>query len=99
MIARAHAKGVLIYGATILPFGANSYYSAAHETVRVQVNEYIKSGAFDGYIDFEAAVTDGQNPPKLDTVSATWAQQDGLHPGPAGYQKIGDAADLTMFSR
>ena len=99
MIARAHAKGVLIYGATILPFGANSYYSAAHEAVRVQVNEYIKSGAFDGYIDFEAAVTDGQNPPKLDTVSATWAQQDGLHPGPAGYQKIGDAADLTMFAR
>src|SRR4029077_17536056 len=66
MIARAHAKGVLIYGATILPFGANGYYSAAHEGVRVQVNDYIKSGAFDGYIDFEAAVTDGQNPPNLD---------------------------------
>jgi lysophospholipase L1-like esterase len=99
MIARAHAKGVLIYGATILPFGANGYYSPAHETVRVQVNEYIKSGAFDGYIDFEAAVTDGQNPPNLDAVSAAWAQQDGLHPGPAGYQKIGDAADLTMFTK
>ena len=100
MISRAHAQGVLIYGATILPFGSNTmYYSPAHETVRQQVNAYIKSGAFDGYIDFEAAVTDGATPPNLQMVYAQWAQQDGLHPGPAGYQKIGETPDLALFTR
>ena len=99
LIARAHAKGVLIYGATILPFGGNSYYSTAHESVRQQVNAYIRSGVFDGVIDFEAAVTDGGNPPKLQAALAAWAQQDGLHPGPAGYQKIGDSADLSLFNK
>ena len=99
MIAAAHAKGLLIYGATITPFGGNAYYSVAHESVRQQVNTYIKSGAFDGFIDFDAAVTDGGNPPKLQATYAAWAQMDGLHPGPAGYQKMGSSADLTLFSR
>jgi len=99
LIARAHASGLLIYGATILPFGGNSYYTPEHETVRLQVNDYIESGVFDGYIDFEAALTDGGNPPRLQPAYAAWAQQDGLHPGPAGYQAIGDQADLALFTR
>jgi lysophospholipase L1-like esterase len=99
LIARAHAKGVLIYGGTITPFGGNSYYTAAHETVRQQVNTYIKSGAFDGYIDFDATLTDGGNPPKIQAQYATWAQADGLHPGPAGYQAMGNTADLTLFTK
>jgi lysophospholipase L1-like esterase len=99
LIARAHAKGVLIYGATILPFAGNGYYTADHETVRKQVNDYIKSGVFDGYIDFDAAVSDGADPPKMQAPFAAWAQQDWLHPGPAGYQAIGDSVDLAIFSR
>jgi lysophospholipase L1-like esterase len=99
LISQAHAKGLLIYGATILPFGGNSYYSTAHEDVRQQVNTYIKSGVFDGYIDFDAALTDGGNPPKLQSAYATWAQTDWLHPGPAGYQKMGDSVDLTLFTK
>jgi lysophospholipase L1-like esterase len=99
MISRAHAQGVLVYGATILPFGSSGFYSPAHENVRQQVNAYIKSGVFDGYIDFEAAVTDGATPPNLQMVYAAWAQQDGLHPGPAGYQRMGETPDLTLFTR
>ena len=99
LISDAHARGLLIYGATILPFGANAYYTVAHESVRQQVNTYIKSGAFDGFIDFDAALTDGGNPPKLQATYAAWAQADGLHPGPAGYQKMGDSIDLTLFTR
>jgi lysophospholipase L1-like esterase len=97
LINRAHAKGLLIYGATILPFSGNGYYSAAHEDVRQQVNAYVKSGAFDGYVDFDAALTDGGNPPKLQATYATWAQTDWLHPGPAGYQKMGDSIPLSSF--
>jgi lysophospholipase L1-like esterase len=103
LIGAAHAKGLLIYGATITPFGgntgANGYYSAAHESVRQQVNTYIKSGVFDGYIDFDAAVTDGGDPPKLKAAYAAWSQTDGLHPGPAGYQKMADSVDLTLFTK
>ena len=99
LISRAHAQGVLIYGATILPFGQNGYYSPQREGVRQQVNAYIKSGVFDGYIDFEAAVTDGATPPNLQGIYAEWAQEDGLHPGPAGYQKIGETPDLALFTR
>jgi lysophospholipase L1-like esterase len=99
LIKRARAKNVLIYGGTITPFGGNSYYSTAHEMVRQQVNTYIKSGAFDGFIDFDAAVTDGGSPPKLQATYAAWSQMDGLHPGPAGYQAMGMAADLTLFTK
>jgi lysophospholipase L1-like esterase len=103
MISQAHAAGLLIYGATITPFGANSYYTAAHESVRQQVNTYIKSGVFDGVLDFDAAVTDGGNPPKLQSAYATWTSADGsgdgLHPSPAGYQKMADSADLSLFSK
>ena len=100
MISQAHAKGLLIYGATITPFGGySSYYTTGHESVRQQVNTYIKSGVFDGYIDFDAALTDGGNPPKLQSTYATWAQSDGLHPGPAGYQKMADSVDLTLFTK
>jgi len=99
LIAEAHQKGLLIYAGTILPFGANGYFSAAHESVRQQVNTYLKSGVFDGYLDFDAALTDGGEPPKLQTVYATWAQTDGLHPGPAGYQKMGETAELTLFTK
>jgi lysophospholipase L1-like esterase len=97
MISQAHAKGLLVYGATITPFGSNSYYTAAHETARQGVNTYIKTpGKFDGFIDFDAAVRDTSNPPKLQT---TYDSGDGLHLNPAGYQKMADTIDLTLFTR
>lgn len=99
LISRAHAKGLLIYGGTILPFNGNSYYSAAHESVRQQVNTYIRSGAFDGVIDFDKACSDGGNPPKLLAACAKWSQQDWLHPGPEGYKKMGEAVDLALFTK
>jgi lysophospholipase L1-like esterase len=99
MISQAHTAGLLIYGATITPFGGNSYYTAAHEMVRQQVNTYIRGGAFDGFIDFDAAVTDGGNPPMLQATYAAWSQMDGLHPGPVGYQKMGDSVDLSLFTK
>ncbi len=103
LISQGHAKGLLVFGATITPFGAYSGYTAAREAVRQQVNTYIKSGAFDGVLDFDAAVTDGGSPPKLQSQYATWTSADGsgdgLHPSPAGYQKMADSVDLTLFTK
>jgi lysophospholipase L1-like esterase len=96
MISQAHAQHLLVYGATITPFGANTYYSVAHESVRQAVNTYIKSGVYDGYIDLNAAVSDTSNPPKL---PAAYDSGDGLHLTPAGYQKLADAVDLTLLTK
>jgi len=98
LITMAHAKNVLIYGGTITPFGADASY-AAHDSLRVQVNQFIRSGVFDGVIDFDMALTDGGNPAKLQEMYATWSMEDGLHPGPAGYQKMGQTPDLTLFTK
>ena len=35
---KAHARGLRAYGATITPFGGNSYYTVAHEFERQSVN-------------------------------------------------------------
>jgi lysophospholipase L1-like esterase len=109
LISRAHAKGLLIYGATILPFNgytsSSGSWSATEESVRQQVNTYIKGGAFDGYIDFDAALTDGGSPPKLKSAYSQWTvgnpagSADSLHPGPAGYKAMGDAVDLALFTK
>jgi lysophospholipase L1-like esterase len=106
LIKRAHDKGLKIYGGTILPFGGSSdYYSASAESTRQQVNTYIKSGVFDGVIDFDAALSDGGSPPKLKAEYAAWTPNnpqgsaDGLHPGTAGYQKMGETPDLTLFTK
>jgi len=105
LISRGHAKMLKVYGGTITPFGGDTsgsptYYTAAHEMVRQQVNTWIKmAGNFDGFIDFDAAITDGGNPPKIQATYAAWSQMDGLHPGPAGYKAMGDAVDLTLFTK
>jgi lysophospholipase L1-like esterase len=99
VIAAAHAQQLLIYGGTILPFAGNGYYTAEHESVRQQVNTYIRSGAFDGVLDFDAALSDGGNPPKLKAADAAWAQMDWLHPGPVGYHAMGAAVDLALFTK
>lgn len=99
LISQAHAKGLLIYGATITPFGTNSYYTVATESVRQQVNAYIKSGVFDGFLDFDAAVTNNGSPPSLQAQYDTWAQTDGLHLNPAGYQQLANSVNLTLFTK
>lgn len=104
LIKAAHDKSLIVYGATILPFGGNSYDNTtsatmpgSHEQVRVQVNNYIKSSAFDGVIDFDAALTDGKTPTPGLLAAANSA--DKLHPGPAGYKMMSDKVDLTQFTK
>ena len=57
MIDLAHVNGILVYGATLLPFGGSFYDSVDHEAAREQVNEWIRnSGRFDAVIDLDAAL-------------------------------------------
>jgi lysophospholipase L1-like esterase len=104
MITMAHAKNLLIYGATITPFGGDMDYVGG-DAERLQVNQFIRTGGangaspFDGVIDFDMALTDGGKPAKLQDMYANWSMTDGLHPNPAGYAKMGATPDLSMFTK
>ena len=98
LIARAHARRVKIYGATLRPYGGNGwpYHSAAGEKTREQVNAWIRgSGAFDGVVDFDKAIRDPAAPKKM---LAAYDSGDHLHPNSAGYRVMADAVDLGMFA-
>jgi len=96
MIKKAHDKGIKIYGGTIAPFKGNNYYNASREKGRQMVNEWIRtSGAFDGVIDFDAAVRDAEQNDRLNP--AYLFENDWLHPNADGYEKMGNSIDLSLF--
>lgn len=94
---QAHAQGIKVIGATITPFGGTDYAKTnweIREEIRQKLNEWIKTTEyFDGYIDFDAAIRDEENP----TFMANKYSSDGLHPNFAGYLKLGEAIDLSLF--
>ena len=95
LIARAHARGVRIFGATLPPFRGARYYTPAGEATREAVNTWIRtSGAFDGVVDFDAAIRDPANPLRLNPA---YDSGDHLHPDDAGYQAMADAVNLRML--
>ena len=98
LIARAHAKHVKIYGATLTPYGGNGwpYHSAVGEKTRQEVNAWIRSpDAFDGVVDFDKAIRDPAAPEKM---LAAYDSGDHLHPSSAGYQAMANAVDLSLFT-
>ncbi|ARA93149.1 hypothetical protein AWN76_008240 [Rhodothermaceae bacterium RA] len=97
MIDRAHARGIRVYGATILPFGGSFYDAPEREAARQTVNDWIRtSGAFDAVIDFDAALRDPAQPTRLLPAADTG---DHLHPNETGYRMMAEAVDLTLFTR
>ncbi len=100
MAVRARARGVTIYGATLLTFENETFqpgfYTEAGEAKRQAVNAWIRSsGAFDAVLDFEKILRDPGHPtqmlPKYDVG-------DHLHPSDLGYVTLGDAIPLDLFA-
>jgi lysophospholipase L1-like esterase len=95
MIEDAHAKGIRVYGATILPFGKSFYSTDYRENARNNINDWIRnSGRFDAVIDFDRALRDPQDT----TCLLPSAQSDYLHPNVEGYKMMGEAIDLELFT-
>ena len=95
IIARAHAHGILVYGATLTPYKGAHYFMPEGEQVREAVNQWIKtSGAFDGVVDFAPSVADKSDPTTFDT---SYNLNDKLHPNDAGYQAMANAIDLGLL--
>lgn len=96
LIARAHARGFLIFGATLLPSEGNNRWTPELEVKRQAINQWIRaSGEFDGTIDFDAVVRDPGEPSKL---LPHYDSGDHIHPSDAGYQAMGDSVDLDLFT-
>ncbi len=96
MIELCHEHNIKVYGAPILPFGANGYYSPASEEVRTMINDWMRSdeSGFDGIIDFESVLADPLDPTKL---QKRYSPSDGLHPY-EGYDVMAEAIDLELFT-
>jgi len=95
VIERAHSHGIKAIGATLTPFSGAAYYSDAGETVRQAVNQFIRSGAFDAVVDFDAVTRDPENPK---VFKAEYDSGDHLHPGDVGYKAMADSIDLSLFA-
>lgn len=97
IVARAHARGLKVHGATILPFGSNAYYhpGAEAEAARQAINAWIRTpGHFDSVIDLDRALRDPQQPGRLLPAYDTG---DGLHPNPAGFRAMAEAVPLETL--
>jgi lysophospholipase L1-like esterase len=95
IIARAHARGIKVMLATILPYGGADYYSEAGEFIRQAVNQWIRTGgAADAVVDFDAVIRDPAVPTRM---KEGFHSGDHLHGSDAGYEAMAAAVDLAMF--
>lgn len=93
LVARAHARGIRVIGATVTPYGGHGRWSEARESVRRQVNAIIRgSGLFDAVVDFDAAVRDPAFPHRM---RAAYDSGDHLHFNAAGMRAMADRINLA----
>jgi lysophospholipase L1-like esterase len=95
MVGQAHARGLKVVGATLMPFGGHRGYSDARESVRQQINAEIRAGrVFDAVADFDKALRDPYDPRRL---RADYDSGDHLHPSDKGYARMAEAFDLESL--
>ncbi|MEX3981898.1 SGNH/GDSL hydrolase family protein [Paraburkholderia sp. EG287A] len=93
VIAQAHGRGVRIFGATLTP----ASLPPEREAIRTAVNQWIRtSGAFDGVVDFDAALRDPADPVRL---RYGYDSGDHIHPSDAGYAAMANAVPLGGLTR
>jgi lysophospholipase L1-like esterase len=93
VIAAAHQHGVRVFGATLTP----AALPPQRESIRLAVNQWIRTGrAFDGVVDFDAALRDPAQPERLQRA---YDSGDHIHPSDAGYAAMADAMPIeTVMS-
>ncbi|GHE64949.1 SGNH/GDSL hydrolase family protein [Streptomyces griseoaurantiacus] len=95
LVGQAHARGLRVVGATLMPFGGHYGDSPAREAIRQSVNAQIRAGrVYDAYADFDAALRDPYAPRRL---RPAYDSGDHLHPSDAGYRRMAEAFDLTLL--
>ncbi len=96
LATRAHTHGIKVIGATLTPFVGAKYQSAAGETMRETINQWIRTTPqLDGVIDFDKTTQDPANPAAYLPADDSG---DHLHPKDAGYKAMGESIDLKLFT-
>jgi lysophospholipase L1-like esterase len=105
LIQRAHARGIKIWGATLLPFKDTKippnggfhgpYYTAAGEAKRQTVNDWIRTAHdFDAVVDLDETMRDPAQP---DRLRSEFDSGDHLHPNDAGHKAMAAAINRRLF--
>ncbi|OLZ67490.1 SGNH hydrolase [Streptomyces sp. IMTB 2501] len=94
LVARAHARGIRVVGVTLTPYRGFSAYTGARETVRQQVNAFIRTGgAFDAVADADAALRDPTDPAR---ILPAYDPGDHLHFNDTGMAKLADTVRRVL---
>ncbi|MFC8963000.1 SGNH/GDSL hydrolase family protein [Streptomyces sp. NPDC057094] len=95
LVRQAHARGLRVVGATLMPFQGHRGYTPQRETVREAVNAEIRAGkVYDAVVDFDAALRDPYNPRRLRT---DYDSGDHLHPSDRGFRRMAEVFDLQQL--
>jgi uncharacterized protein (TIGR03437 family) len=99
IIDNAHAAGLKIIGATLIPRGGDGGWTSAQEQQRVAVNDWIRHSAnFDGLIDFDTLMNGSVAKNGLPAIPPQWSCWDGVHPNSSGYAAMAASIDLGLFN-
>ncbi|MEU8968677.1 SGNH/GDSL hydrolase family protein [Streptomyces monashensis] len=95
LVAQAHAHGLKVVGATLMPFQGHRGYTRAREAVRQQINAQIRTGTvYDAVVDFDKALRDPYDPRRL---RPDYDSGDHLHPGDRGFARMAEVFDLRSL--
>ncbi|HEV2376836.1 MAG TPA: SGNH/GDSL hydrolase family protein [Streptosporangiaceae bacterium] len=97
LITMAHRHSIKFICSTLTPYQGAFYWNQSGENAREAVNSWIRGGhnGCNGVIDQDGAT---HNPADPTWYLPAYDSGDHLHPNDAGYQAIGDAANLGLFT-
>jgi lysophospholipase L1-like esterase len=98
LITTAHQNGITFICSTLTPYQGAYYWNASGETAREAYNAFVRSptSGCDGVVDQDTATHDPADPT---AYLAAYDSGDHLHPNDAGYQAIGNAVNLSLFTQ
>ena len=92
LVRQAHARGLKVVGATLMPFEGHRGYTSARDSVRQRINAEIRAGkVYDAVVDFDKALRDRYDPRRL---RSDYDSGDHLHPSDKGYARMAEEFDL-----
>ncbi|GLX53408.1 SGNH hydrolase [Streptomyces hygroscopicus subsp. hygroscopicus] len=92
LVREAHARGLKVVGATLMPFRGHRGWTPAREAVRQRINAQIRAGrVYDAVADFDKALRDPYDPRRL---RPDYDSGDHLHPSDPGFARMAGVFDL-----